>query len=117
MNFRPFDRLPILEWAGWWDKTIERWHQEGLPEKLTDRYEICRHFGMDVYKQGFVAVCGPNCPQPPSHGAGIITSEEEYDKILPDLYPSNSVNHDLWQQWAEEQNRGKIVENCPLVPG
>ena len=31
MNFRPFDRLPLLEWAGWWDKTIQRWRGEGLP--------------------------------------------------------------------------------------
>ncbi len=30
MNFQPFDRLPLLEWAGWWDQTIDRWHGEGL---------------------------------------------------------------------------------------
>ena len=26
MNFQPVDRLPVWEWAMWWDKTIERWH-------------------------------------------------------------------------------------------
>ncbi|MFW5894239.1 MAG: hypothetical protein ACOCUY_03800 [Verrucomicrobiota bacterium] len=51
MNFKPYDRLPLLEWAGWWDKTIIRWHGEGLPAGLTDRYAICRHFGLDIYKQ------------------------------------------------------------------
>ena len=51
MNFQPFDRLPILEWAIWWDKTIDRWHREGMPAVLTDRYDICRHFGLDLYKQ------------------------------------------------------------------
>jgi len=40
MNFQPFDRLPVLEWAGWWDKTIERWHQEKLPKDLIDKHEI-----------------------------------------------------------------------------
>ena len=30
MNFQPVDRLPRWEWAMWWDKTIERWHAEGL---------------------------------------------------------------------------------------
>lgn len=109
MNFRSFDRLPILEWAPWWDKTIERWRQEGLPQDLTDRYEICQHFGLDIYKQGKFAVCGSNCPQPASHGAGIMASEEEYEKILPDLYPPHPVNHDQWQQWAGEQDRGNIV--------
>ena len=28
MNFKQADRLPILEWAPWWDKTIERWLKE-----------------------------------------------------------------------------------------
>lgn len=54
MNFQPFDRLPIVEWAVWWDKTIERWHREGLPEAVVDRYEICRHFGQDVYLQDWI---------------------------------------------------------------
>ena len=51
VNFQPFDRLPVIEWAEWCDKTIERWHQEGLPTSITDRYDICRHFGLDIYKQ------------------------------------------------------------------
>ena len=49
MNFQPVDRLPVVEWAGWWDETIERWHGEKLPRDLTDRYDICRHFGLDVH--------------------------------------------------------------------
>ena len=38
MSFEPFDRLPLLEWAGWWNKTIDRWHGAGLPTDLTDRW-------------------------------------------------------------------------------
>ncbi len=34
MDFEPFDRLPIIEWATWWDKTIERWRGEGLPADI-----------------------------------------------------------------------------------
>ena len=52
MNFQPFDRLPIIEWAIWWDKTIDRWHQEGLPPDLTDQYDICRHFGLSAKTRG-----------------------------------------------------------------
>ncbi len=85
MNFKPFDRLPLVEWAGWWDKTIARWHQEGLPEELTDRYDICRHFGLDVYKQDWFSPCGPDCPLPASHGAGIMESEGDYARLLPCL--------------------------------
>lgn len=109
MNFQPFDRLPILEWAGWWDKTIERWHGEALPTDLTDRYEICRHFGLDTYKQQWFPVTGPDCPSPLSHGAGIMATEAEYDRLLPHLYLAKAVDRERWVQWAREQERGESV--------
>jgi hypothetical protein len=109
MNFQPFDRLPILEWAVWWDKTIERWHTEGLPPEITDRYEICSHLGLDMYKQDWFELRTSDCPQPPSHGAGIMASDADYQHILPHLYPQNPVNFKLWQSWAEEQQRGEVV--------
>ena len=109
MNFRPFDRLPIIEWAGWWSQTIDRWHQEGLSPELTDRYDICRHFGLDVYKQDWFKDRKSDCPQPVSHGAGIIATEDDYNRVRPHLYPSNSVDMKKWEQWAEEQRRGNVV--------
>ena len=109
MGFEPFDRLPVLEWAGWWKRTIERWHGEGLPAELTDRYDICRHFGLDVYKQQWFGVRGPGCPKPVSHGSGIIASEDDYERVLPHLYPERPVNVKKWQTWAEEQSKGDVV--------
>ena len=76
MNFKPFDRLPIIEWAGWWDKTIERWKQEGLP--VDDRYEIYKHLGMDIYKQDWIQISDP--PErlwPEKHGAPVINTMDE----------------------------------------
>jgi len=109
INFEPFDRLPLLEWVGWWNKTIERWHGEGLPPDLTDRYAICRHFGLDIYKQDWFAVCGPDCPQPASHGSGIIQSDGDYERILPHLYPERPVDTKRWKEWADEQQKGDVV--------
>ncbi len=109
MNFETFDRLPLLEWAGWWDKTIARWHREGLPADVTDRYAICKHFGLDIYKQDWFAVCSPDCPQPASHGAGIINSNEDYERILPHLYPEHPVDDLRWREWAGEQQQGNVV--------
>ena len=109
MNFEPFDRLPVLEWAGWWNETIERWHAEGLPEELDDRYEICRHFGLDIYKQDWFPVQRPDCPAPPHHGAGLIEDEDGYERILKHLYPENPVNKERWEKWAGEQGRGEVV--------
>ena len=109
MGFRPFDRLPILEWAVWWDKTIDRWHHEGLPAEVTDRYDLYRHFGLELYKQDWFQPADAGCPNPPSHGAGIIASEDDYDRILPHLYPANSVSQERWSLWAQEQQRGDAV--------
>ncbi|MBI2437841.1 MAG: hypothetical protein HYV36_03390, partial [Lentisphaerae bacterium] len=109
MRFQPFDRLPLLEWAVWWDQTIARWHREGLPAELTDRYAIARHFGQDIYKQDWFAVSAPDCPCPANHGAGIIATEADYNRIRPLLYPAHPVNRERWQAWAAEQARGEVV--------
>jgi hypothetical protein len=109
MNFQSFDRLPILEWAEWWDETIDRWHNEGLPKKITDRYEICQYFDLDMYKQDWFPETAFGCPKEPSHGAGIIKSEKEYDIILKHLYPADVVDKKRWEQWAKEQSQGDIV--------
>ena len=108
MNFQPFDRLPLIEWATWWDQTINRWQQEGLPTDL-DRYALYDHFEMDMYKQDWFPVCTSECPAPASHGASIITSESEYEAILPHLYPKGAVDKSRWAQWAEEQESGQAV--------
>ncbi len=108
MNFQPFDRLPLVEWAGWWNQTIDRWHTEGLPAELTDRYDICRHFGLDVYLQDWFRPRHWECPKPESHGAGILTDEAGYEAIRPCLYRW-PIDHDLWRRRAEMQARGDVA--------
>jgi len=109
MSFQPFDRLPIVEWASWWDKTVERWHAEELPKEITDRYDLYRHFGLEQYKQDWFSVRTPECPLPPSHGAGIMRSEADYDALRKHLYPLPIVDQAKWSEWAEEQARGEAV--------
>jgi hypothetical protein len=110
MNFQPFDRLPMIEWALWWNKTVERWVSEGLPRELTGRYDLYRHFGLDVYYQDWIKTTAPGCPEPPSHGAPIISSLEEYEAIRPFLYPLDpAVDVSKWKVWAREQAEGEAV--------
>ena len=47
MNFQPVDRLPRWEWAMWWDETIARWHNEGLPRefKFSQVFNLAQYFG------------------------------------------------------------------------
>ncbi len=105
-GFRPFDRLPVIEWAGWWDKTLERWRGEGLPASVTDLY---RHLGMDVHRQDWFPIQRPGCPQPAAHGRGIVGNAADYERVRPCLYPQDAVNAERWERWAEEQRRGDVV--------
>lgn len=111
MNFKPFDRLPLLEWCHWWDKTVERWVNDGdLPATLTERYALCDHFGLDMYKQGWFGALG-TVPYPKVHGAGIIESQADYERLRPQMYPdpASAVDKAIWSQWAAQQARGEAV--------
>ena len=119
MNFEPFDRLPVVELAVWWDKTIERWRNEGgLPahwQSGQNRYDICRHFGLENYTMcHFFGNCGPGCPPPSAHGTGIVASVADYERVRPHLFPWPVVDHDEWARWAEQQERGDAVVSFVL---
>ena len=85
-DFKEFDRLPILEWAGWWDETIARWYGEGLPPDITDRYEICKYFDLDLYLQNWYRSLHSDAPRPAFHGSGIIKNMDEYENIQKYLF-------------------------------
>ena len=111
-NFKPFDRLPLLEWASWWDETLDRWHGEGLDPALTDQYDLFRHFGLDVYKQAWYRARNSDTPVPAHHGAGIIENEADYDRLhscfyqITDTFP---VDPKMMTEWAAEQEKGDAV--------
>lgn len=112
MNFQSFDRLPIIEWASWWDKTIDRWHGEGLPASLTDRYDLYKHFGQDVYYQEWISPERPGCPSPSHHGAPLISSMSDYEALLPHLYPTVDDLKPLWERWeawSKKQKKDQAV--------
>ncbi len=112
VDFQQFDRLPIIEWASWWDQTIARWRSEGLPANLTDRYDINRYFGQDVYWQSWLPVISAGAPTPASFGAGIIKDMDDYERIRPWLYQMDDrwpVNPDDWRVAAERQRTGEYV--------
>jgi hypothetical protein len=108
MNFQPFDHLPVMEWAMWWDQTIDRWHGEGLPRQVTDRYDINRHFGVELYLQDWIQ---PRVPPAPQHGAGVIATADDYERIRAALYPDPAQVVDIarLRQWATLQRSGEAV--------
>jgi len=92
MNFQPVDRLPVMEWAVWWCKTVERWQSEGLP--VTDRYDIMRYFNLDMNYHGWILMNTPDLPPVASHGASMIHNIDDYIKLKKYLYPAESVRLD-----------------------
>ena len=64
MSFGEYDRLPTVEWAPWWDKTLARWHGEGLPQELIEAEVIRDYLGLDNYRQSWIRPIGPGAPEP-----------------------------------------------------
>ena len=109
MNFEPVDRLPMVEWAGWWNQTLERWWTEGLPTELTDAAEVRAHLGLDAYHQYWIGPRAGTFPAPSGHGKGVISNADEYRDLLKHLYPEDAFDRDKVQEWAERQATGEFV--------
>jgi hypothetical protein len=102
MNFEAVDRLPRIEWAGYWNLTTDRWKAEGLD--IEGGAPVIREsLGLDPYRQMWRGALGRECPKPVSHGAGIMKTEAEYDAL--DLYPA-------WDKEEALRYRDNLPENA-----
>ncbi len=97
------DRMPAIEWAYWWDKTLDVWKKEGLPEGL-DEYEMADEMELDYNTQFWLPHKCADCPKEPSHGAGIMEDEKDYEALRPYLLPKDAV----------QQMMPKIQRTIPL---
>jgi hypothetical protein len=108
MAFQPVDRLPRVEWAPWWDKTLDRWHGEGLPADLQEPLAVARWLGLDPYKQvEWLRPFAPDFPWP-QPGPAVRTAED-YLRLRAWLYPDLSGEIESLCPWAESQARGEVV--------
>jgi hypothetical protein len=106
--FQPVDRLPVIEWAGWWNLTIDNWHKQGLSEELVDANDIRDFFGQDSHRQLWIGATGPDCP-PRSSENPLIKDRQDYLNLKPYLYPSHAVNKEHLEMCAKEQASGHSV--------
>ena len=90
------DRGPVLEWASWWDKTIEFWQGEGLPQGLSS-LELYDYFGLDRNIQFWFPHETLNCPPKKIYGAPWISNEADYKEFKQYLFPKNAV-HQMMNQ-------------------
>lgn len=94
MNGDPsVDESPVLEWAMWWDKTLDGWKAEGMPDLHSDQ-EIFDYFGLDHITQFWFNHYTPECPKPGvlDH---IIEDEADYDRIRPFILPKDTVQQQM----------------------
>jgi hypothetical protein len=111
LEFRaPDDRMPMVEWAAWWDTTFNRWKTEGLPADM-GWDESLRHFGLDPLVCIGASGIGPNCPRATSHGGAIVRDESDYEAVLPHLYADATIEALLASAVSlkERHDRGEIV--------
>ncbi len=111
LNFRrPADRLPMIEWAPWWDQTTARWEREGLPKGM-DLETSQRYFELDPLL--IIAATGqaPTCPGPTTHGGPIITDEASYEALLPHLYTDAIIENALKaaRELKPKHDRGEVA--------
>lgn len=65
---RPDDRLPMIEWASWWDRTLDAWHSQGLSAEIPWD-GLAPALGLDRHVQFWLPHRTADCPQPAFNGA------------------------------------------------
>lgn len=105
------DRLPVLEWAPWWNLTLDRWQEEGLPSAY-GLEEIQKYFGLDLCMQTYFSSLTARTPQPTGFGRGITPDEESYEKIKSTLYPDPATlySKEYFELCRKRQERGDTIQ-------
>lgn len=108
---KSFDRLPVMEWAPWWHLTVERWLREGLPKEKSGYAELQDYFGLDKCIQSYFPVRTAQTPVEKSHGAGIIKSEEDFERIKNTMFPdvSKMIPKEHFEWLRKTRERGDYV--------
>jgi hypothetical protein len=112
LRFEKVDRLPRFEWATWWDQTIRRWEEEGLPsERPAGRagvVAIMEYFGLDPAWQSWFPIHKPTYPRMP-HGEGPVSDMESYEAIREHLYPEVDWDAAFPPDVRERHKRGDLA--------
>lgn len=110
MAFQPVDRLPAIEWAGFWDQTLARWQREGLPPEWGgDAATIREGLGLDPYRQFWIGPWGPKQDKELQERHLPVRSPQDYEALLPLLYPDPPFDPTGLAALAEKQRAGEVV--------
>ncbi len=101
------DRLPMIEWAAWWDLTIDRWKTEGLPKDISWDAAV-EYFGLDTLV--CIGAGGGPVGEYPQSVSRVVTDEKSYDAIRPYMYADSTVEEAKKhaQRLKERHDHGEI---------
>jgi len=91
LNFKmPDDRLPMIEWAGWWDKTLARFRNEGVPADIPPD-EVREYLGLDMVRQFWISPKSTQFRNTPD-AEKKVSDMESYLRIRDMLYPLDAID-------------------------
>jgi hypothetical protein len=82
------DRLPMVEWAAWWDLTLDRWKTEGMPKEL-GWDESLAFFRLDPLV--LVGTGGGPGGDVPASVSREVNDDAAYDALRPYLFSEASI--------------------------
>jgi hypothetical protein len=112
LHFEKVDRLPRFEWATWWDQTIRRWQNEGLPQTMPHGERgvvaIMEYFGLDPVWQSWFPITKPSFPQL-AFEQGACTDMASYEALREHLYPEPNFEAAFPADVLERHARGELA--------
>ncbi len=121
LEFRPPDRMPRLEWGCWWDKTLDRWHADGLDPRLRNvrwyapgmpvipaEGEIGDALGLDPFRILWPRPISDAAPPPAPDGA-YVKDAQEYRRFKKYLFPAEVVAPEYLQKLAALKEQGRMA--------
>ena len=108
-NNEEIDRLPMLEWAPWWNLTLDRWYNEGLDRNIPF-WEITEHLGLDGMQQTHITDKKSNMPK--LAGNEHIANEDDYKRLREThLFREESITYvlDYYIEKGKEHNEKGFV--------
>ena len=108
LNFEKCDRLPVVEWARWWNQTWDRWRRDGIPDLTWEQSQD--YFGLDKMPH-IQATCHSPDVRPKYHGGPLISGDVKYDDIQPLLMSDARINEvvENARRLKAEHDRGDIA--------
>ena len=78
----------------WWDKTIARWHGEGLPTnmKFGQVFDISEYFGLDPYQQFWFSTTEATIEATQHHVEGMVKDMDDYLRVKSPPLPRPSAS-------------------------